>query len=73
MAFENRAMVLDYVLSSIILCNVNNDFTTYEGGLQVHSLTVSSTHWQWAVSVLITAEFARGRWSRNLDPSFSPV
>ena len=43
-----------------------------EGGWPVLSLTVSSSHWQCTVSVLIIAESARRcKWSRNLEPNFS--
>ena len=45
----------------------------YEGRWPVLSLTISSSHWQCAVSVLIIAELTRGRrWSRNLEPNFCP-
>ena len=47
--------------------------TAYEGGWPVLSLTVLSSYWQSAVSVLIIAELARGcRWSINLGPNFCP-
>src|SRR6218665_1705058 len=47
--------------------------TVHVGGWPVLSLNISSSHEQCAVSVLITAEFARGRrWSRNLDQNFCP-
>ena len=43
--------------------------TAYECGWPVLSLTISSSHWQCAVSVLIIAELARGRrWSINFCP-----
>ena len=40
----------------------------YEGGWLVLSLTVSSSHWQCAVSVLIIAELARGAGGTNFCP-----
>ena len=47
--------------------------SAYELRWPVLSLTISSSHWQCIVSVLIIAELARGRrWSRNLEPNFCP-
>ena len=51
------------MLGQPVVCSVS-DFiflaSAYEGGWQVLSLTVSSSHWQCSVSVLVIAEFARG-------------
>ena len=47
--------------------------TAYEGGWPVLFLSVSSSYWQCAISVLIIAELARGRrWNRILNSNFCP-